>query len=314
MIQTVNSDSSVTPLVSIVTINYNGYNDTCALLNSLSRVTSVRLDIIVVDNASQSDDAERLRRAYPHVNVIASQHNLGFSGGNNLGIRQAKGNYIFLLNNDTELLITEGAPDTIASLVGLLSSSPTIGVVCPKIKFFADHTIQYAGFTPLSPVTLRNRSIGYGETDRGQYDRPCTTAFAHGAAMMLKRSAIEKAGLMPELYFLYYEEYDWSTKIQRAGYSIVYSPELTVYHKESQSTGQDSPLKTFYLTRNRLLYAYRNLPATRFALSFLYQFFAAGLCKAMLLALRGNRTNARAIVRGLFAFFTIKNKKQCLTL
>lgn len=308
-----NSNSSVLPHVSIVTINYNGFIDTCALIESLSKVTSVSLDIIVVDNASNDNDAQRLKSRYPAINVISSKENLGFSGGNNLGILQAKSDYIFLLNNDTEIEYNDGN-DNIVSLVELLDSSDEIGIVCPKIKFYSNHSIQYAGFTPLSAVTLRNRSIGYGETDNGQYDKTEVTAFAHGAAMMIKRSVIQKAGLMPELYFLYYEEYDWSAAVQRAGYKIFYSPTLTILHKESQSTGKNSPLKTFYLTRNRLLYSYRNLNLNEFLLSLVYQIVIAGTCKSMLMALRGNRANAKAIIHGIIAFFMIKNKKQCLKL
>ena len=118
-------------------------------------------------------------------------------------------------------------------------------MVCPKIRFAWDNNpIQFAGYTPLSRITMRNRSIGFGEEDHGQYDAAHPTPYAHGAAMMVKREAIEKAGLMPECYFLYYEELDWSMMMRRAGYEIWYEPSTTIYHKESQTTGQQSPLRT----------------------------------------------------------------------
>jgi GT2 family glycosyltransferase len=109
---------------------------------------------------------------------------------------------------------------------------------------WGNHPIQFAGYTPLSSITIRNRAIGCGEEDKGQYDTPHPTPYAHGAAMMVKREAIEKVGLMPECYFLYYEELDWSMMMTRAGYDIWYEPACTIFHKESQSTGQNSPLRT----------------------------------------------------------------------
>ena len=144
-------------------------------------------------------------------------------------------------------------------------------MVCPKIRFaWGDNPIQFAGYTPLSRYTMRNRSIGFGETDKGQYDTAHSTPYAHGAAMMVKREAIEKVGLMPECYFLYYEELDWSMMFTRTGYSIWYEPACTIYHKESQATGQNSPLKTYFLTRNRLLFVKRNIKGLRRYITYTY--------------------------------------------
>ena len=144
-------------------------------------------------------------------------------------------------------------------------------MVCPKIRFtWGDNLIQYAGYTPLSKITMRNHAIGCGESDHGQYETAHPTPYAHGAAMMVKREAIEKAGLMPECYFLYYEELDWSMMMHRAGYDIWYEPAVIVYHKESQTTGQQSPLRTYYITRNRLLFVKRNNPNASRYLSYLY--------------------------------------------
>ena len=117
---------------------------------------------------------------------------------------------------------------------------------------------------------MRNKAIGCGETDRGQYDTASPTPYAHGAAMMVKREAIDKAGLMPECYFLYYEELDWSMMLRRAGYDIWYEPACSIYHKESQSTGQNSPLRTYYITRNRLLFVKRNVRGMEKYLSYVY--------------------------------------------
>ena len=134
---------------------------------------------------------------YPHVKVIKSEKNLGFAGGNNLGIKAAQGKYLFFINNDTIF-----KDFNVQVLIDRLESSPAIGVVCPKIRFaWGNNPIQFTGYTPLSKITVRNQSIGFGEEDQGQYDSPHPTPYAHGAAMLIKREAINKTGLMPDCFF-----------------------------------------------------------------------------------------------------------------
>jgi GT2 family glycosyltransferase len=250
--------------VSIITVNYNGFKDTCELIDSIP--FNENMEVIVVDNDSLQDEASLIATQYPHVKTIRSERNLGFAGGNNLGIKAAKGKYIFLINNDTYF-----KEFNIQSLIDKLESSPNIGIVCPKIRFaWGENPIQFAGYTPLSKITVRNRAIGFGEEDKGQYNTAHPTPYAHGAAMFIKREAIEKVGLMPECFFLYYEELDWSMMFTRAGYTIWYDPSCTVYHKESQSTGQESPLRTYYMTRNRLLLVKRNWQGFSKYLSYIY--------------------------------------------
>ena len=238
--------------LSIITVNYNGLKDTCALIDSIP--FNEDMEVIVVDNGSRKDEANYLQDLYPAIKAIRSEKNLGFAGGNNLGIKAAKGRYLYLVNNDT--IFKDFNPQV---LIQRLESSQMIGVVCPKIRFAWDNNpIQFAGYTPLSPITIRNKAIGFGEEDKGQYNTPHQTPYAHGAAMMLKRKVIDKVGLMPECFFLYYEELDWSMMIARDGYEIWYEPASTIYHKESQATGQNSPLRTYYITRNRLMLVKRN--------------------------------------------------------
>lgn len=258
---------------SIITINYNGLKDTCELIESLP-LEDKSIEVIVIDNASKKDEATIITNRYPQVKVIRSEQNLGFAGGNNLGIKAARGKYLFFINNDTILRCKKEdvrCKMFFQPLTDRLESSPEIGMLCPKIRFaWGDNPIQFAGYTPLSRYTMRNRSIGFGEKDKGQYDTAHPTPYAHGAAMMVKREALEKVGLMPECYFLYYEELDWSMMFTRAGYSIWYEPACTIYHKESQATGQNSPLKTYYLTRNRLLFVKRNIKGLRRYITYTY--------------------------------------------
>ena len=218
--------------VSIITINFNGLSDTCALIESIP--FNDDLEVIVVDNSSEKDEASLISAKYSQIKVIRSPQNLGFAGGNNLGIKAARGKYLFFINNDT--IFKEF---NVQALIDRLESSPEIAIVCPKIRFaWGSHPIQYAGYTPLSNITVRNQAIGFGEEDHDQYDIAHPTPYAHGAAMLIKREALEKVGLMPECFFLYYEELDWSMMFTRAGYEIWYDPACTVYHK---GTGVELP-------------------------------------------------------------------------
>ena len=301
--------------ISIITINYNGLKDTCELIESLP-LEDDSLEVIVVDNASKEDEATIIEQRYPQVKVIRSKENLGFAGGNNLGIQAAHGKYLFFLNNDTLLRCKKEDVrcKMFQPLIDRLESSPKIGMVSPKIRFsWGTNPIQYAGYTPLSKITLRNRAIGCGEPDHGQYDTAHPTPYAHGAAMMVKREVIEKAGLMPECYFLYYEELDWSMMMRRAGYDIWYEPAMTVYHKESQTTGQQSPLRTYYITRNRLLFVKRNNKTVSRYLSYLYQICVV-VCRDILKYTLQRRFDlVKAVSRGICDFinsqFSILNSQ-----
>ena len=288
-------------LLSIITINYNGLKDTCELIDTLP-LNNETIEVIVVDNASTQDEATEIGKRYPQVKVIKSDKNLGFAGGNNLGIQAAHGKYLFFLNNDTLL----PQPSSLSLLINRLASSDQIGMVCPKIKFsWGDHRIQYAGYTPLSKITLRNKSIGFGEQDNGQYDTPRPTPYAHGAAMMVKREIIEKVEMMPECYFLYYEELDWSMMIRRAGYEIWYEPACTIFHKESQTTGQQSPLKTYYITRNRLLFAQRNINGGEKYLTYIYLICIVAVRDVLKYLCKGQINMAKAVMKGIKDFFKL---------
>jgi GT2 family glycosyltransferase len=244
--------------VSIVTVNYNQPAVTEALLDSIFKVnTYPHLEIIVVDNGSKENHSKEWSEKYPGVKFMRSDVNLGFAGGNNRGIMEATGDYYFLVNNDTEF--TEGL---VEKLVDTLDANPTIGIVSPKIRYHSHPgIIQYAGFTPMNYYTARNRCIGQFEPDEGQHDhRTGETGFAHGAAMMVRKEAIQKAGLMHENYFLYYEEMDWCERIKKAGYVVWINMQALIYHKESVSVGANSALKEYFMNRNRILFVRRNSP------------------------------------------------------
>jgi len=238
------------PLISIVTINYNQLEVTGDFLRSAQLLSYPNYEIIVVDNASRQNPGMMINEeSFPHTKLIVNERNLGFTGGNNVGIKAAKGDYIFIVNNDTEL-----RPTLLDELLSPFLRDEKIGVTCPKIRFFYHpDKIQYAGYHSLNHFTGRAVTVGGLEIDKGQYDRSGPTHFAHGCAMMVKREVIEKVGMFEDLFFLYYEELDWSLRIVKAGYTIYYQASALIFHKESVSVGKNSPLKTYYLTRNRIL-------------------------------------------------------------
>lgn len=292
--------------ISIITVNYNGMEDTCQMIYSLKNyISAFPYEIIVVDNASSCDEASFIQTKFPDVKCIRSNKNLGFAGGNNLGISRAKGKYILLLNNDTYI-----ENSTLSELTRLLELNPAIGAVSPKIKFSNSNIIQFAGYTALSRITLRNKLIGFGEVDSGQYDEACPTPFVHGAAMMIRRDIIEQIGLMPEIYFLYYEELDWCEQIKKSGFELWYDPQAEVYHKESHTVGQNSCLRCFYLSRNRLLFAWRNRTGCSRIFAIIYQLLIANPKNIFIYAIKGQIDLIMACLKGIISFITMKNKKE----
>ncbi|WDF81104.1 glycosyltransferase family 2 protein [Mucilaginibacter sp. KACC 22773] len=254
--------------VSVVTVNFNQPAVTEELLSSIKKTnTYASLEIIVVDNASKINPVPGWLVTYPDIKSIRSDANLGFAGGNNLGIKNATGDYIFLVNNDTEF-----TPGLLNALVDTLETHDEVGIVSPMIKYYSDSgVIQYAGYTPMDYYTCRNSCIGLREKDQGQFNHIIgPTAYCHGAAMMIKKEAIDKAGLMAENFFLYYEEVDWCEMIKRAGYEAWVNTDALIYHKESISVGKKSKLKEYFMNRNRILFTRRNAPAHKKIFFFIY--------------------------------------------
>ncbi len=254
--------------VSIITVNFNHSYVTDELLNSIrDKNNYANIEIIVVDNGSTVNPVPEWQIKYPEAIFIRSEINLGFAGGNNLGLAAATGDYLFFVNNDTEF--TEGL---IEILVNTLNSHPSIGVISPKLLYYDQPTmLQYAGYTPMNYITARNSCIGQFETDQGQYDQLVgPTGFAHGAAIMVTRRAIEKAGPMAENFFLYYEELDWADRIRHNGFEVWVNMKATIFHKESVSVGKKSALKEYYMNRNRILFIRRNAPFVKAILFYIY--------------------------------------------
>lgn len=262
--------------IAIVIVNYNNEKDTIECLNSISRLTikNFNLSVVVVDNGSTSKfkintNDIRVKLKVQELTILVNQKNIGFSGGNNLGIKHAlkkNNDYILLLNNDTIL-----DKNLIEELIKVFNSDEKIGIVVPKIYFakgFEFHkdrykkqdlgnVIWYAG----GKIDLKN-IIGYhkgvDEVDNGQYNRTEETDFATGCCMLVKKEVFKQIGLFDEKYFLYYEDSDFSERVKKLGFKIIYCPKAMLWHKNAGSAGgSGSLLQDYFITRNRLLFAMR---------------------------------------------------------
>ncbi|MBL7875054.1 MAG: glycosyltransferase family 2 protein [Cyclobacteriaceae bacterium] len=242
------------PLVSLITVNFNTTKDTVEFLESVKELTYNNIEVIVIDNGSRNSPKDELEAVYPTLTYIQSPSNLGFAGGNNLGISIAKGDYLFFLNSDTILF-----PDSLDSLIDYLEANPSVGMASPKVLYPDIRIVQYAGGVAINPYTGRGKQLGFLETDKGQFDTCYETGWGHGAALIVPRRVIEKIGPMPELYFLYYEEIDWGESAKRNGFQVHFVGTSRIIHKEAISMGgNESETKAYYMTRSRLLYMRRN--------------------------------------------------------
>jgi hypothetical protein len=286
------------PLVSIIALNYNQTGVTMDFLASMQQLTYPNYEIIIVDNDSKVDPTAEINAKYPTVRVIRSGGNLGFAGGHNLGMHEAKGEYMFNVNSDTE--IDAHNTDLIEKLLDPFFADPKVGASSPKVRyFFNPDTLEYAGHHPINLVTGRGQAIGFNEVDRGQYDQSGPTPFAHGAAMMVSRAMVDKVGGFHEPFFLYYEEMDWSTRIIKAGYTIYYQAEAMLFHKSSMTVGKDSPLKVHYLNRNRILYMRRHASLAQFTVFGLF-FLVLVVPKTIFgYLLKGQKEHLRSFVRAI---------------
>lgn len=289
--------------VSIITVNYNQAEVTCALLRSIQRQHYPAVEVLVVDNASRENPESLFKNQFPEIIFIRSEQNLGFAGGNNLALPFATGDFLFFVNNDAEL-----TDNTIEILLQLFDTQPGAGIVSPLICYALDRNtdgpnavdiIQYAGMTPIHPLTGRNQIIGNREPDHGQFPTPVPTAYAHGAAMMVPRRVLESTGPMKEAFFLYYEELDWCERIRKAGWEIWIEPRARVYHKESMTLQKLGSLKTYYLTRNRIWFMRQHFKAWQRAVFYIFWTFIAIPKNLISFALHGEWANINAFLRGI---------------
>lgn len=282
------------PRINIVILNWNGYNDTSQLLNSLFKISYTNFKIIVVDNNSVNDEVEKLRKNYADkVHIIRCNKNLGFSGGNNVGIKyslEEEADYILLLNNDTTV-----QPDFLEILVNKFKTENQAGIVAPRINYYDEPKKIWSEGGKISRI----RGSGFAYSDKLEAEVDTTdksVTFVSGCCMLVKPEVFLKVGLFDENYFLYTEDTDLCLRTMKSGYKIFVAPESKIFHKVNSSTEKNlSLLPLYYTTRNRLYLAKKNFPNT-FILSCLYIFLSM-IFKSILWILTGKREN----------IFTIKN-------
>ena len=244
--------------VGVVLLNWNGAELTIACLESLLHGYLVPEQIVVVDNASTDGSVELIATRFNQVHIIKNAENLGFAGGNNIGIQYLKKDnidFIWVLNNDTEV-----DKNCLGELVKFMTDEPDISGCCGKILYDNPHDkIWYAGST-LNAFLLTAHHRGALETDNGQYNQPGLTPFITGCSMFVRRSAWESVGGFDESFFAYAEDFDWCLRARNSGLKLAYAPNAVVYHKVSISfrktdipnEGYTTPLMIKLSHRNRL--------------------------------------------------------------
>lgn len=290
------------PEISIITVLYNEFDVLFDFSDSLKRSTFKDYELIIIDNGSKENPKKMVNDLFPHCHYIRSETNLGFAGGNNLGIKMSKGRYCFFINNDTVL-----DPNCIKILYHSIESIPDAGAISPKIQYYFNKNIlEYAGYTEINNITGRNRTIGGGEMDMKEYSGLFATEYAHGAAMLVPKKVIDDVGYMPEIFFLYYEELDWCEQMKNKRYKIYCQRDALIKHKVSMSTGKESPLKSYFLHRNRVLFMRRKLKK-RFELYvfIMYYVLVSFLIHLLKRAFRSEWNHFREIVRALL--WNLKN-------
>ena len=253
------------PLVYIIVLNWNGWQDTVECVNSLKELSYENYRIIVVDNGSTDGSVEKVKESFPDLNIHQTGENLGYAGGNNAGIKIAmsKGcDYVWILNNDTIV-----DRDSLLHMVNKMEMTPDAGL-CGATLIYADQkrTVQAMGGGRYNRWLGTTKNIGDGLDVKSINDVYTTPDFIAGASVLVSNKFLEEVGLMNEEYFLYYEEIDWAIR-SKDNFTLVYAKESIVYHKEGSSTkgnrnrpSSRSLTADFYQLRNRLRFTKNHTP------------------------------------------------------
>lgn len=260
----------------VITVCYNSEKETEKCIKSILSAdkSGFNVSVLVIDNGCEIS----FTSSEENVHVVRSEKNLGFSGGNNLGISYALSHgadFVLLINNDT---IADSK--LLVSLFRVYKLEDKIGIACPKIYFEKGHefhkekysekekghVLWYAG----GGIDWKNGVSyhrGVDEVDSGQYDKQSEITFATGCCMLIPRVVLEKVGIFDDKYFLYFEDADLSVRVKRSGYRLLYVPTARLWHANAASSGSGSSLHDYYLTRNKLIFGMKYAPLrTKFAL------------------------------------------------
>lgn len=249
------------PSISVVILNWNGAADTLCCLDSLRALTYPHFGVVVVDNGSTDESLPQLRSyaaSYPLM-LVETARNLGYAGGNNVGIRNALklgADFVLVLNNDTTV-----APDLLEQLLAAAKRNPDAGVFSARILYFAEPERVWFDGARWNETFLRMEWPGQGELDTSLAVRDHETDYACGAALFFRTEVVRRIGLLDEAFFLVWEEVDWCYRARKTGFRIVVVPPAKVWHKIGVSFGtESSPLRTYFSVRNELLWLNRHAP------------------------------------------------------
>ncbi|MFQ5328776.1 MAG: glycosyltransferase family 2 protein [Thermodesulfobacteriota bacterium] len=244
------------PLISVIIVNWNGLNFLKGSLRTLSLQSYIDFETIVVDNGSDDGSLSFIRTSYPQIRIIENSGNRGFAAANNQGIAVARGRYVALLNNDTEV-----EQEWLATLAASAESSPPdVGMWAPKILSIEDRTsIDSVGGLLISRCCIA-KGRGRGERDRGQYDNLRDVFIPSGCAAMYRLAMLETVGNFDEQFFAYCEDTDIGLRAMLMGWKTRSVPEAVVYHHYSGTAGKYSPTKAFLVERNHIWVAVKNMP------------------------------------------------------
>lgn len=247
------------PKVVIVVLNWNGKNDTIQCLISLHNLNYRDFEIVVVDNGSTDGSVDAIREKYKAVHILETGTNLGYAGGNNVGIKWAldhHAHYVLLLNNDTIV-----ASNLISAFVEASALLPTNSVLGAKIFYYdKPDTLWFAGGR-WDDALYQFQHIGYGRKDSAEFAHMSEVDYITGCALFASSAIFKEVGLLDERFFLTYEETDWCYRAKKIGHKCIFVPEAKLWHKVSSSFGgADSPLVGYFMQRNRLLWIKKHLP------------------------------------------------------
>jgi len=261
------------PLVSIVVVNWNGKHFLNKCLTSIANNTDYSdYEIIVVDNGSIDGSIELVKKKFSDVRLIENHKNLGFSKGNNIGVRNSKGVYILILNNDTEVI----DKNWLNNAINLFETDEKIGVIGCKL-IYPNGKLQHAGgkINFLNPHFSSH--IGIGKNPEAiNYNKFFDVDYVTAAAMFIKKEVIEKIGLFDEILSpAYYEDSDFCIRAKKAGYKVIYAPNIKLIHYESQTKKlHKSDFMNYISTRNKILFLLLNMPMKYFPIRVIYEFFS----------------------------------------
>ena len=299
------SNGHGSPRVCIIVLTWKNYDLTRDCLLSLRQIDYANTEIVLVDNGSGDGSAERLAAEFPEVRLIKNEKNLGFPGGNNVAIRDGmvrNPDYFLLLNNDTLV-----APDFLSKLVCVAESDEKIGAVNPKILYFEPNDrIWFAGGS-YKPWWSTGKVRGENRRDVGKYNETREISFATGCAFLIKAGVVRKIGLLDEIFFLGFEDLDWTLRAKEAGFLSFYVGSSVIWHKSSYDTKKNlgKPIRDFYRTRNSLLLARKHVPV-RYWPGFLLSLGKHVAYRSAGYLLRAEPKRIRELYRGLWEGCTTK--------